>query len=142
MIRSRHCLLTIAGTLISVVFAVAYAQEQQKVVEWANHRNVNSGQIMVPWTKQADAVELEEILVGSKVATIGDPLTAGTDWINDLKFRVKNVSSEDVTWIQITVTLPELTHSPQIQYLAPCGNREKEICLKPGQEAELRIAGG
>lgn len=130
-----------ALTLMLMFVAAVPAQERGRVVECGNHRSVNSGEIHEPWSKQIETVELEQILIAGKVVTIGDPAPAGVDWINQVTFRVKNVSSENVTFVQISLILPELTHSPQIQYLAPCGNREKEICIRPGEEVELKIAG-
>ena len=38
----------------------------------------------------------------------------------------------------ITVTLPEITRSPQI----PCGNRENQTCLRPGEQVDLKIPKG
>jgi len=130
------CLLTL------IVFAVSPAQEQRKVVEWANHRDINTGVITEPWSKQIDALELEEILIGGRVVTIGDPVPAGIEWINDLTFRVKNISAEDITFVQITVTLPETSRSPQIPFLAPCGHRENQTCLRPGEQVDLKIPKG
>ena len=140
----RPCMRVAVSLLIifAVVGAPGRAQDQRKVVGWANHRNINTGVIGEPWSKQIDTVELEEILVGGKMVTIGDPFVAGVDWINEIAFRVKNVSQEDITFLQITVTLPELTHSPQIPYLAPCGNRENQKCLGPGEEVDLKIPPG
>ena len=106
-------------------------------MEWANHRDINTGVITEPWSKQIDALELEEILIGGRVVTIGDPVPAGIEWINDLTFRVKNISPEDITFVQITVTLPETSRSPQIPFLAPCGNRENQTCLRPGEQVDL-----
>src|SRR5436305_14116210 len=42
----------------------------------------------------------------------------------------------------ITVTLPEITRSPQIPFLAPCGNRENQTCLRPGEQVDLKIPEG
>ena len=111
-------------------------------MEWANHRDINTGVITEPWSKQIDALELEEILIGGRVVTIGDPVPAGIEWINDLTFRVKNISAEDITFVQITVTLPETSRSPQIPFLAPCGHRENQTCLRPGEQVDLKIPKG
>jgi len=138
----RFYLPVTASLLILIVFAFAPAQEQRKMVEWANHRNLNTGEITEPWSKQIDALELEEILIGTRVVTIGDPVLADTDWINELTFRVKNISAEYITFVQITVTLPEITRSPQIPFLAPCGNRENQTCLRPGEQVDLKIPKG
>jgi len=141
MPRSRLYLWVTVSLLIVIGFAAARAQER-KTVEWANHRNPNTGEIGEPWSKQIDTVKLEEIQIEGRVVTIGDPVPAGIDWINELTFRVRNISAEDITFIQITVTLPELNHSPQIPFLASCGNRENQMCLRPGEQADLRIPKG
>ena len=141
MRRSVRYLLTAATFLIITALVAPAAQEQRKVVEWANHRSINSGEITEPWSRQIEAIELEQILIAGRAVTIGDPVPAGIDWINEVSFRVKNISAEDVLFIQITLVLPELKHSPQIPYLALCGNRENQICLRPGEEVELKIGG-
>ena len=126
--------------MLSLAAAVP-AQERARSLEWVDHRSINSGEIREPWSRQIEVVELEQILIAGKVVHIGDQTPAGVDWLNQLSFRVKNLSSENITWLQISLVLPQMTHSPQIQYLAPCGNRENEICLRPGEEVELKIAG-
>ena len=119
------------------MFTAPAAQEQRKTIEWANHRNINTGET---WSKQIETVELEQILIAGKVVTIGDPVQANLDWLKEVTFRVKNISAENIGFIQITLVLPELTGSPQIPYLAPCGNRENQTCLRPGEEVELSLA--
>lgn len=127
--------------LVLLLVGAAPAEAQRKVLEWANHRNINNGEITAPWSKQIDTVELEDILIGDQVIRIGEPIGAGIDWINQIAFRIKNTSRTDITFIQITLVLPELIHSPQIPYLAPCGNRENRACLRPGEQVDLKIGG-
>jgi hypothetical protein len=139
MPRPRSKFAAVIATL-SLAAAVS-AQDRARSLEWVDHRSINSGEIHEPWSRQTEVVELEEILIAGKVIHIGDQTPAGIDWVNQITFRVKNLSSENITWIQISLRLPQMKYSPQIQYVPPCGNRQPEICMRPGEQVELKMPG-
>lgn len=135
--RLAVCILT---TLVSALSALG--QDQTKVLEWANHANINTGKVDLPWSRQIDTIELQDIRVGGKSVTIGEPFAGEIDWILDLTFRVKNISSEPVGFVQITVKLPQVKQSPEIPFVMISRDPKNSKPLMPGDEAELRISPG
>lgn len=130
----------VATLMILMAVTSAWAQDQSKVLVWAPE-NPNWIRADPTWARQIDAIELENIFVAGKTITIGEPFAADSDWIRDLTFRIKNVSASVVTFAQITLTLPQLTHSIQIPYLVGSFDK-KVVSLSPGEEVELKIPPG
>ncbi len=87
--RVAVCILIGFLTLTS-----ALAQDQSRALVWANHANINTGKVDPYWSKEIEAVELEDILVGGKSVKIGEYYVAERNWIRDITFRVKNISGE------------------------------------------------
>jgi len=129
----------VVGTLVILIAVTSsWAQDQSKVLVW-NREDLSRSD--PNWARQIDAIELENISIASKSITIGEPFSADPDWIRDITFRIKNVSGSVVTFAQITLKLPQLTHSIQIPYLV--GSIDKKvISLSPGEEVELKIPQG
>src|SRR5712692_3961803 len=110
-------LLTLATVLLLTFFlpaAALAAQESAKTLEWADHANIKTGMVDLPWSRRIDEIELEDILIDGRSILIGQPFIGD---IRSLVFRVKNISEGPVGFIQITVTLPEIKHSPQIPFV-------------------------
>ncbi|HEU5239354.1 MAG TPA: hypothetical protein VFU37_19645, partial [Pyrinomonadaceae bacterium] len=135
--RLAVCILT---TLVSAISALG--QDQTKVLEWANHTNINTGKVDLPWSRQIDTIELQDIRVGSKSVTIGEPFPGEIDWILNLTFRIKNFSSEPVGFVQITVKLPQMKQSPEIPFVTLSADPKNSKALMPGDEEDLRIPPG
>jgi len=112
------------------------AQESTKTLVWADHPNINTGRVDEPWSRRIDAIELEAILLDGKSILIGEPFVGD---IRNLTFRVKNISNAPVSFIQITVTLPEIKRSPEIPFVRVRTDGRTEKPLWPGEEADLRI---
>jgi hypothetical protein len=134
-------------TLVLVFLGVTsfFAQTQNKVVEWSkspigsNKGETAAGNLRL--SKQIDAIEIQNVTVSGKSITIGEPFGADDDWLRAIVVRVKNLSNERFAAIQITLRLPQLRASPDIQYCYGCAQDEKEKGVKPGEEVELRILG-
>src|SRR5215510_5859362 len=138
----RSCSRLAICVLTSLVFmSFALGQEQTKVLEWANHTNIY-GKVDLPWSKQIDTIELQDILVGGKSVTIGEPFAGEIDWISGLTFRVKNVSTEPIGFIQITVKLPQMKQSPEIPFVRISADPKSQKGLMPGDETDLQISPG
>jgi len=143
MLRSRsYSRLAVCILMALFSWTSALAQDQSRILEWANHTSINAGKVDLPWSRQIDTIELEEILVGGKPVTIGEPFAGEIDWIFDLAFRVKNISQEPIGFVQITVTLPQMKQSPQIPFVALSSNPKNQNGFLPGAEVELRIPPG
>ena len=122
--------------LTCLLLTPAVAQESGKTLGWADHTNINSGRIDLPWSRRIDTVELEDILIDGRSIIIGEPFLGD---LRDIRFRVKNISDGPIGFIQITVTLPEIKTSPDIPFLRVPADGKAQNLLAPGEEADLRI---
>jgi hypothetical protein len=140
-------LSAILTALLGFLFAVTpvLSQSQNKVLEWSKFpvgSNNESAAASIQLSRQIDGIEIEDILVDGKSITIGEAFAADIDWIRNIRFRVKNISGEQLMGIQITVTLPEMNKSPQIPFIYGCAHNKSEKCLVPGDEVELKLPPG
>jgi len=129
--------IVLALVLFSITIA---AQERPKTLEWANHVNINNGRVDEAFARRIDSIELEDILINGRSILIGEPFVGD---FRDLSFRVKNVSDKPVGFIQITVTLPEVTRPPQIPFLLPTlADHKTQKPLLPGEQTDLKLPEG
>jgi hypothetical protein len=87
---------------------------------------------------QFDDFEIEEILVEGKPITIGQPFSAGEDWLNDITIRIKNISQQTFATIQMTLVLPEIKRGPDIPVCYGCPADQRAKGFGPGDEVELK----
>jgi hypothetical protein len=132
------------GPLLFVLATVSNGQSQ-KTIEWSEHPQGSdvrdySGVPPLQVVKQVKVLQLEEIRVDAASVAIGKSFAADADWLRNITFRVRNISSESLSFVQITLTLPQLGSRIQIPYLG-C-DRKQQICLKPGEDLELRLPAG
>ena len=137
----------IATTLVVSIFAVlpVFSQTQTKTVEWAKDPLSSHHVKTVPNIRaldQIDGIEIEAVLFDGKPITIGQPFAAYDDWLRDISFRVKNVSSQKMLRIQLDIVPPELQKGVQVVYCYGCAPTEKEKGVIPGEEVELKMLGG
>lgn len=140
-------LSAILTALLGFLFAVTpvLSQNQNKVLEWAKRpvgSNNERASADIQLSRQIDGIEIEDILVDGKSITIGEPFAADIDWIKDIRFRVKNISGQQLMAIQIGITLPEITKSPYVVFACGCGHDKTQSCVMPGDEVELKIPSG
>lgn len=134
--------------IISITFCAVtsvFSQGQTKLLEWSQFPVGNYGGTSSPdieLSKQINSIEIEEILVSGRPINIGEPFAADVDWLKDLTFRVKNVSSEQVMAIQIDLRLPEINNSPMVVFIAGCKHDKNQPCIRPGEEVVLRMPAG
>jgi len=129
------------------LFAVtpAFSQSSNKVLAWSEFPIGNYNATSAPdieLSKQINGIEIEEVRVNGKPIVIGVPFAADVDWLKDLTFLVKNVSSEQVMAIQIGLRLPEVNKSPQVVFIAGCKHDKNQPRVRPGDEVELRMPAG
>jgi hypothetical protein len=146
--ESKPLVLSALARTLALVFCgltLVSAQTQNRVVQWSkspigsNKGETAAGALHL--SKQIDAVEIQSVTVGGKSITIGEPFGADDDWLRAIVVRVKNLSNERFAAIQITLRLPQIRASPDIQYCYGCAQNEKEKGVKPGEEVELKILG-
>jgi hypothetical protein len=142
MTMKSHCIPRAcqACLLLLLSAAVAVSQSGNKVIQWEAQPYGTKGTSGIPPLQildQIDGVEILEVLVEGVPITIGQPFNASAEWLGKISFRVKNVSSEPMAVIQISLRLPDLKKPPWVVYAAGC--RRGQPCIKPGEEAELKI---
>ena len=93
---SRRILVAIIITLSCVT--LIGAQERERLVDW---------QQVIPGS-DATALEIVDITINGKSVTPGHPFTAGEDWLDTLKFRVRNVSGKTISCFAFGVAFPEI----------------------------------
>lgn len=140
-----------ASTMISlwlILFApsLALSQTHNKLVEWtprpigSNNERAGAGTQLF---QRLDSIEIEDIAAGGKSIAIGQEFAAEQDWLRSLVVRVKNVSGQQVSAIQVTLVLPEMDHSsPDVVYCYGCVTSEKAKGISPGEAVELKMLGG
>jgi len=124
----------------------SFSQTPDKLVTWttppfgSNKEKFDDATVVL---RQIDDVELQGISVAGQTIIMGEPFSAGDDWIKELTFRVKNISARKLRLIQITVALAEMgNRSPQVIFCHGCAPAEKEKGIEPGEVVELRMPAG
>ena len=87
---------------------------------------------------QFDTLEIEEILVEGKPIIIGQPFNASDDWLKDITIRVKNISQQRFSFIQLTLILPEIKFGPDIPVFYPSTAGQRAKGFGPGDIVELK----
>jgi hypothetical protein len=133
-------------SLILCAASLAAAQTPKKTVAWTPRPIGNNNERIAPGTKLYPQIEQMKILAvvsADAAITLGQPFAADDDWLRTLIIRVRNISAQPVTSIQMTLILPEMDNaSPDIVYCYGCTQAEKEKGLGPGETVELKLLGG
>ena len=136
------------GALLALILAAcpsALPQSQSRVIEWPQVSTFNSKTFTTPdnhYIDRIDEVEIESITVEGQNAIFGAPLTASDEWLKNLSFRVKNISTRKIHQVQITLIMPELgpRHRIQIPYIClECQRKVNPISLDPGASVDLTL---
>jgi len=86
---------------------------------------------------QFDTLEIEEILVEGKPIIIGQPFNASDDWLKHITIRVKNISDQRFSFIQLTLILPQIKFVPDIPVFYPSTADQRAKGFGPGEVVEL-----
>ena len=86
---------------------------------------------------QFDTLEIEEILVEGKPIIIGQPFNASDDWLKHITIRVKNISDQRFSFIQLTLVLPQIKFGPDIPIFYPSTAEGRAKGFGPGEVIEL-----
>ena len=89
---------------------------------------------------QFDTLEIEEILVEGKPITIGQPFSASDEWLRTITIRVKNISNQRFSHIQIGLILPEIKDGKgsSIYVFYPFTADQRAVGFGPGEVIELK----
>ena len=138
----------IVTLLLSLAFTVtpAFSQSQSKVVGWSKSpigRNNEKTSGSLQLYPKIDGVEIEDFAVDAKSIIIGEPFSAGDDWLRSFSVRVRNISDQRLLKVQITLVLPEMdSESPDVVFCYGCAGAEKDKVVMPGEVVELKMLGG
>jgi hypothetical protein len=140
MTRTFHLRSLASVVVLTLLSVTATAQEPAKTVEWANHASPNDGRVPEPFGRRIDEIELEDILIDGRSILIGEPFIGD---FRNLSFRVKNVSDKPISFVQITVILPEVPKGPQVPFVLPrLADSKTAKPLLPGEETNLKLPEG
>jgi hypothetical protein len=142
MSGNRLC-FAILACLTIIVFNIptAFSQSQRRI-EWPKVSIRNSKMRSGPsvhMVDRIDQVEIQSIQAEGQTAIFGQGFDASDDWLRELRFRVKNVSGERLSFVQITLIMPEINQGkPELPFVCvECGKDQKPI--EPGAELELTL---
>jgi hypothetical protein len=130
--------------LATLIAPSVLAQSQQKSIEWSSTPLSSHGVKATPGTHafdQLDGIEIEDITVNGQSIIIGQPFSAGDDWLGGIAFKVKNVSGQWLAAIQLDLVLPEMNHTVGIPFVYGKPT-DKDKGILPGAEVELRVPAG
>jgi hypothetical protein len=140
-----NCLWLVVGLLAVVIFSASsvLSQDKDQIVQWSetpisnrNTRSTGNSEVFA----QIDALEITDITVGGKSITIGKFFAADDEWLKSLKVRVKNVSSQTISAVQIDLFLPEIMPGgPMVTLCYGCGGVARGQSIMPGEEVEARL---
>jgi hypothetical protein len=117
-----------------------FPQNTEKILQWTNPP-INHANLISATTKglaQVDALEIVDISVSAKSVTIGKAFTAEDDWLQTLSFKIKNVSNNTITSVQINLFLPQIMPGgPQVPLCYGCGDTKGKV-IAPGEVVEVK----
>lgn len=137
-------------TLITVCMIVcgssfAVAQTQSKVIEWQEKPMGSNNERWADGTQLVrilDRVEIEKLTVGQPI-TMGQQFSGGDDWLQSLVIRVRNISGQQLSSIQLTLVLPQFgPGSPDVVYCYGCDPAQKAKGIAAGEVVDLKMLGG
>jgi hypothetical protein len=144
--KVHHILFTfIVATTLHVC---VYGQTRERVVDWdlrglpGNHiKGEDTG--LVP--SEIEALELLGITIEGQSITLGQPFTAGENWLRTLTVRVKNISGKPIKSIRFSFRLPEAKYKEgtmglTLEYgkeLSTGGSYGEQKLIMPNEEIDL-----
>ena len=135
------------GVLIMLlVTPLAMAQTQTRLISWQPHtygRITKAGE-GVRLSSVAEALEIVGFVVEGASVTLGEPFSAGDEWLKSLRVRVRNISGQTISSAQMTFVLPESRTGEGAMIgltLRYGGTRSNNLQpIQSGEEFELSLA--
>lgn len=120
-----------------------FSQSKNRTLQWAEIPISNRNTASAAGTEvleQIEILEIKEISVAGKSITIGQPFAADDNWVTSLTIRVKNVSDQSLSSIQIDVILPEIMPGgPLVSLYYGYGDAGNGRSIMPGDEFEMKV---
>lgn len=120
----------------------AFSPGKNRIVQWheppISDRNTKSttGKEVV---SQIDVLEISDVTIDKKPIKLGQSFAADDNWLDKLTFRIKNVSSVELSKVQMNLFLPEIMPGgPLVAFCYGCGPT-LERSIAPDQEVEMKV---
>jgi hypothetical protein len=128
------------------VSAFAIPQTQTKMIAWQEKPLGSDGERLAEGMegfRVLERVEIESFSVNGKPVVIGEEFSSAEDWLRDLVIRVRNVSGQQLSAIQITLVLPQMgMGSPDVVYCYGCAPEEKAKGIAVNESVDLKMPAG
>ena len=139
--------LSLVPAVLALVFVATvpvFSQNKNRTLQWAEIPINNRNWAGAPGTEvlaQVEVLEIKDISVAGKSITIGEPFAADDNWLTNLILRVKNISDQNFSSIQIDLILPEIMpEGPLVSLCYGCGRVGMGQSIAPGDEFEMKVA--
>ena len=129
-------------TLLLLATTSALSQDKNRIVEW--HQPPLSDKNWIPLkgtqaVSQIDVLEIMGVSVDGKPVKLGQNFAADDDWIEQLAFKVKNVSNVTISKVQMNLFLLQIMPGgPLVSFCYGCGPTVGKT-ISPGEEVELKV---
>jgi hypothetical protein len=105
---AKHITLVVV-LMVLLVAPLAMAQTQTRLILWQPHTfgliaRAGDG---VRLSQVTEALEIVGFVVDGSPITLGEPFTAGDEWLRSLRVRVRNISGQTISRTQMFFVLPE-----------------------------------
>ena len=135
-------LLTISDFVLLATTSV-FSQSKNRTLQWPEIPLSNRNMIGAPGTEvlaQIEVLEVKDISVAGKSITIGQPFAADDNWVTNLTLRLKNISNQTFSSIQIDLILPEIMPGgPLVSLFYGAGGAGMGQSISPGDEFEMKV---
>jgi hypothetical protein len=141
--KSQHNPLLFAPAVLAVVLlstSSVFSQGTQRIVQWPEMPIDHSKTVSLGDSKglaQIESLEIVDITVGGKSITLGQSFVADDDWLKSLTVRLKNVSNNSISKVQLNLFLTEIMPGGPLVTLFYGG--EGQSIIMPGAEADLKL---
>ena len=131
------------SVFVLLATTAANSQSRNRILQWAEIPISNSNTIGAPGTQvlaHVDSLEIKDITAAGKSITMGGSFAADDDWLTSLTIRLKNVSDQSFSSIQIDMILPEIMPGgPLVSLCYGCGGVGMGQTIAPGDEFEMKV---
>lgn len=131
------------SVFVLLATTAANSQSRNRILQWAEIPISNSNTVGAAGTQvlsQIDSLEIKDISAAGKSITIGQSFAADDDWLTSLTIRLKNVSDQSFSSIQIDMILPEIMPGgPLVSLCYGCGGVGMGKGIAPGDEFEMKV---
>ena len=139
----RLSLVPVILVCVFVASASVFSQTKNRTLQWAEIPLNNRNMVGAPGTEvlaQVEVLEVKDISVAGKSITIGEPFSADDNWLTNLTLRVKNISDQTFSSIQIDLIFPEvMPGGPLVSLCYGCGGVGMGQSITPGDEVEMKV---